>query len=153
MLRLLFVVSLLVSSTSGAQPTEKFNFKKAQLRLGDKVLNVEIADNPRLLQQGLMYRTELDKNAGMLFIFIGEQKRSFWMKNTFIDLSIGFFDKNKKLVDILDMNAVKSEMDLKPPRYQSRKPAQYALEVNKGWFKRNKIKLGMTFKLIQQQKH
>lgn len=70
------------------------------------------------------------------------------MKNTFIPLSIGFFNSKKVLVDIQDMEPAKSEMDQNPKSYLSRSPAQYALEVNQGWFQKNKIKLGDRFELV-----
>ena len=148
-MKFLFAASLMFSITCNALTIEDVKFDKAKLKLGKKTLNIEVATTPKQLQRGLMYRSELKEDAGMLFIFTGERNRSFWMKNTFIDLSIGFFDKDRKLLRVLDMNGVKTEMEVNPPRYQSRVLAKYALEVNKGWFKRNKIKLGTRFTLIK----
>lgn len=84
----------------------------------------------------------------MLFVYDKQQVLSFWMKNTFIPLSIGFFDRNKKLVDIQDMEPMKSIMQEPQISYQSKFPAKYALEMNKGWFKKNQIKLGTRFKFV-----
>ena len=123
--------------------------KRRDVRSGN--ICSELAELPDQHIQGLMYRTEIAEDEGMLFTFIGEKKRSFWMKNTFVDLSIGFFDKDRKLLQVLDMDGVKSEMETSPPRYVSRDPARYALEVKKGWFKRNKIKLGTRFKLFKKK--
>lgn len=128
---------------------ELLKFKKKELvvqSLKQKIhLSVEIADTEEKQQQGLMFRTSLKKNEGMLFIFSNERTLSFWMKNTFVDLDIGFFNKQKVLVDIQSMTAMKSVMDKNLPSYPSRKPALYALEVPKGWFQKNKITLGSTF--------
>jgi len=121
-------------------------FEKAEMTLVAKKITVELAQSQEQQAYGLMNRTSLPENTGMLFVFLREETRSFWMKNTFVDLSIGFFDQTKKLVDIQDMKAVKSVME-EAPSYISRKPAQYALEVPKGWFQKNKIKLGDTFTL------
>jgi uncharacterized protein len=55
---------------------------------------VEIADTPEGQSYGLMYRTELEENRGMLFIFDQERQLSFWMKNTFIPLDIIFIDSD-----------------------------------------------------------
>ncbi|MCX7674439.1 MAG: DUF192 domain-containing protein, partial [Bdellovibrionaceae bacterium] len=82
---------------------------------------VEIADNDDKRQHGLMFRRELPKDRGMLFIFPDEALRHFWMKNTFIPLSLGFFDKNRKLIEIADLPPVKSEMQRDIPSYQSRR--------------------------------
>lgn len=117
------------------------DLKQLKIKIAEKSINVEVADNDELRMKGLMYRKSLGPDSGMLFIFPQEEILGFWMKNTLIPLSIGYFDKNKKLIKIMDMEPA-SPMDLDPPKYSSDKPAQYALEVNKGWFKKNKIKLG-----------
>ena len=132
-----------VCSDKPSNPT----FAKRIMILGGENLTVEMAITPEQLEHGLMFRQKLADNEGMLFIFSHEQVLSFWMKNTFIPLAIGFFDKNKKLIDIQEMAAVKSEIEMHPPIYQSRKPAMYALEVNKGWFARHHVKLGQAFSL------
>ncbi len=125
-------------------------FDKKTLILHKKPISAEIADDPDKQAYGLMNRKSLGENSGMLFIFEGEAVRVFWMKNTLIDLSIGFFDSKKKLVDIKEMTAG-SLLDVNPPTYQSAKPAQFALEMNKGWFKKNNIKIGETFQFKDQK--
>lgn len=123
-------------------------FPKEKIKIGPETIFVEVARTPEQLSQGLMFRTKMAPNEGMLFIFPDQDIRSFWMKNTFLALSIGFFDKQKILVDIQDMQPVKSEMESSPPSYQSRKPAQYALEMNQGWFKKNSINIGDHFEFV-----
>ena len=130
---------LLISLSSGSA---EISFKKKHLQVGSASVTAEIADTPDKSARGLMFRHKLADGDGMLFIFPAEDARSFWMKNTFIDLSIGFFGANQKLVDIQDMTAVKSEMEASPPTYQSAAPAKYALEVPKGWFQKHKVKIG-----------
>lgn len=120
-------------------------FSQKNLIIQNKKISVEIADTSEKQEHGLMYRKKLKTNSGMLFIFQDEAPRSFWMKNTFIPLDIGFFDKNKTLIDIQTMQPVKSVMDSDIPSYASAGPAQYALEVTEGWFEKNKIKKGATF--------
>lgn len=118
-----------------------------KLVIGQQSLRVEVATKEEDRSRGLMYRTELKEGTGMLFVFEKAQTLSFWMKNTFIPLSIGYFDARKRLVDVQDMEPVKSEMQSDLPSYTSRTPAKYALEVPKGWFSRNKIQLGAVFRL------
>lgn len=114
------------------------------LTLGNAQLEVEIADTESARNQGLMNRESLEENQGMLFIYPEPQILSFWMKNTLIPLSIGFFSKAKVLVQIEDMDPpTSSNLRL----YKSTKKAMYALEVPQGWFKRNKISLGEKFVL------
>ena len=56
--------------------------------------HVEVAKTNEEQAEGLMYRLELKKNGGMLFLFNNEKKASFWMKNTLIPLDIIFINKN-----------------------------------------------------------
>jgi uncharacterized membrane protein (UPF0127 family) len=127
-------------------------FGWARLRLAKKEILVEVARTPEEQARGLMFRKNLPNDMGMLFIYSEEQRLSFWMKNTFIPLSIGFFDKNQALVDVQEMEPVKSEMQSRIPTYQSVKPAKYALEMPPGWFKKNKIRLGDRFLMLENKR-
>ncbi len=127
-------------------------FKKDRIKIAGKVIEVERAENETQRSHGLMFREKLKDNEGMIFIFENEQTLSFWMKNTFLDLSIGYFDKNKTLVDVQEMRSVKSVLIENLPSYPSAKPAQYALEMKKGWFRMNKVKIGSKFEFIGQSR-
>ena len=106
---------------------------------GEKVeVRVEIADNLVEQAKGLMYRTALGENRGMLFVYPDERELSYWMKNTLIPLSIAYIDSGGRIVDILDMKP----LDDKPPHYVSSEPVQYALEVNRGFFENRGVKEG-----------
>ena len=115
---------------------------KKQITLAGKKLTVEIAETSKQQEIGLMFRQSMGTDEGMLFIFKSEETRFFWMKNTLIDLSIAYFDKNGTLVDIQEMKSGRGVPDAALPSYPSAKPAKYALEMNKGWFQKNKIKVG-----------
>ncbi len=99
---------------------------------------VELADGPFEQARGLMYRKALGEDRGMLFVYAEERELSFWMKNTRIPLSIAFIDSERRIIDIQDMKPLDDE----PPSYVSTEPAQYALEVNQGFFEKNGVKLG-----------
>jgi uncharacterized protein len=104
---------------------------------GEKVtLEVELAQTEQQQQRGLMERTELGKNRGMLFVFDQEQPLWFWMKNTLIPLSIAYIDGSGTIVDIQDMQPLDETL------YPSAVPAKYALEVNQGFFEENGINVG-----------
>ncbi|HEY1079393.1 MAG TPA: DUF192 domain-containing protein [Bdellovibrio sp.] len=126
---------------------EAAGFKKKKITLGTKTLVVEVAETSQQHEQGLMFRDKLGPDEGMLFIFKNEETRFFWMKNTLIDLSIGYFDKNGTLMDIHEMTSGKGIPDDQLPSYASVKPAKYALEMSKGWFDKNKVKIGTKLKL------
>ena len=141
MLALLFTVML--------STTQAMTFPKKTITFDNGVtLKVEMATTYQQKEHGLMGRTSLKMNEGMLFVFQPEQPLSFWMKNTLIQLSIGFFKENKTLFEIKDMEPIHGPVrEELIPRYLSSEPAMYALEVPKGWFLKHKIKPGMKFRL------
>ena len=112
--------------------------------VGERVpVEVEVADTDAERQMGLMGQTVLLENAGMLFVFEGEQTLSFWMRDTLIPLSIAYIDAEGRIVDIQYMQPV----DDVPPHYVSAEPAQYALEVNQGFFEERGVTVGDTVEL------
>jgi uncharacterized protein len=102
-------------------------------------LTVQVADTPKKRDKGLMFVEELPENEGMLFVFSGETYSGFWMKNTFIPLSIAFLDSDGKILKILDMVPCKEDIC---PTYDPELFYHYALEVNRGWYKKNQIMEG-----------
>ncbi len=126
-------------------------FSKKKIKVKNKIIIVEVADTADKAERGLMFRKKLNENEGMLFVFPSEEYRSFWMKNTFVNLSIAYIDKSKKIINILDMKAVKSEMESNLSLYQSRSPAQFALEMRLGWFAKNNIKVGDKIELLDNK--
>ncbi len=116
-------------------------------------LQVEVAESFTARNKGLMGRQSLDENSGMLFIFDQPKRLSFWMKDTYIPLSIGYFDENRFLKEVHHMkpqSLMEREQDLRS--YGSECLCKYAIEVNKGWFSKNKVKVGMGFELIRPKK-
>ncbi len=106
---------------------------------GEEVeVRVEIANSPHEQARGLMGRTALAEDRGMLFVFPDEEMRSFWMRNTLIPVSIAFMDSEGQIVDLQDMKP----LDDKPPQYVSAEPARYALEVNRGFFEKRGVEVG-----------
>ncbi len=103
-------------------------------------LEVEVADTPQTRARGLMYRSWLPEYAGMLFVFESPQRLAFWMKNTWIPLSVAFIDPSWRVVDIQHMDPPQPGGEI--PIYVSRQEAQYALEVNQGFFTRHGIGVG-----------
>lgn len=89
--------------------------------------DIEIADDEYKTQTGLMYRSSMEDNQAMLFIFPDEQMRSFYMKNTEFSLDILYFDSQKNLIN-LHQNA----QPLNESSLPSTAPAKYVLEINGG---------------------
>jgi uncharacterized membrane protein (UPF0127 family) len=100
------------------------------------VVYVEIADSPEEHQRGLMNRTALPPDQGMLFDFGSETQTSFWMRNTLIPLSIAWFTRDGIIVDIQDMQPQTDDLHTPKASYW------YALEVNQGFFARHGVQVG-----------
>ena len=101
-------------------------------------VGVEIADDSNEMARGLMGRTALAEDAGMLFVYPEERELSFWMRDTLIPLSIAYMDSEGRIVDIQHMKP----LDDTPPHYVSAEPARYALEVNRGFFDERGVEVG-----------
>lgn len=116
----------------------------ATLHIGKASLKTQIAATGAQEERGLMFRTHLDDNDGMLFILPNVGTQEFWMKNTLIPLSIAYIDKNGVILEIHDMQpADPKQPDYVLPRTRSDSDkVAYALEVNLHWFALNGIKPG-----------
>ena len=117
-------------------------FNKARVEVNGRQLHVELADSWDLRAQGLMFRTELCEDCGMLFEFDRTRFVSMWMKNTLIPLDVAYFEKGGKIIDIKQMQP----LDL--TSVPSSAPVFYALEMNKGWFAKNGVKEGDSIKVL-----
>jgi uncharacterized protein len=107
-----------------------------QLSAGIYLISAEVAATDADRQIGLMSRTKMGANEGMIFDFGAPATVCMWMKNTLIPLSVAFIDVEGKIVNIEDMQpeTLDSHCALKPVRY--------ALEMNQTWFKQKNIKAG-----------
>jgi uncharacterized membrane protein (UPF0127 family) len=104
-------------------------------------IKAEIAVTHEERSKGLMFRKSLKDGEGMLFIFDKDDIQHFWMKDTYVPLSIAFIAYNGKIVDIKDMyphdiNSVSSSRSVR-----------YALEAPQGWFLRAGVNEGDTVKI------
>src|SRR3989344_3516093 len=79
-----------------------FNSNKNKVCFFEKCFDIEIASTSEELSKGLMFRENLEKNSGMLFIFPENGIYGFWMKNTLIPLDIIWINSNKEIVFIKD---------------------------------------------------
>jgi uncharacterized protein len=139
-------LALSASATAPANPScpiQTFTYKHGVLSFdehGDVTrVQVEIADSALAQEYGLMCRTSLAPNSGMLFSFSDTQQDAFWMKDTLIPLSIAFMDARWHIVTLFDMPVAADPMNGPFPLYSSRAPYRYALEVNEGFFTQHGI--------------
>ena len=114
------------------------NTSYISLSINDIYFAVEHASTEQSRAKGLMFRESLSPNTGMLFTFPDVGYRSFWMKNTYVPLSIAYLNEAGRILNIESMNPL-SMTDI-----NSAGPAKYALEMNRGWFMQNNIMTGDT---------
>jgi uncharacterized protein len=132
---LLLVAALCVAACgNAARPT----VPGAQLPLewlvvGTHRISVEVASGPAERNRGLMFRESLPADHGMLFIFPDERLLTFWMRNTSLPLSIAYADAGGRIVRISDLEP----LDEHP--VSSGRPARYALEMRRGWFREHAV--------------
>lgn len=106
------------------------------LSINGQKLVAEIASTPAQRTTGLMHRFSLQPDHGMLFVFERAEPQGFWMRNTFIPLSIAFIAGDGRIVNIEDM-VPQSEST-----HWSHGPVLYALEMRQGWFAKRGIRAG-----------
>ena len=79
-------------------PVDKYkDFKKIDYKLSGKSYKLLIADTPQKWEKGLMNFRKLDGVSGMIFLFPDKQYRSFWNKNTLMNLDLYWLDDDKIL--------------------------------------------------------
>jgi uncharacterized membrane protein (UPF0127 family) len=137
-----FVAVLSLVSCAKDEPTvDAVPVTSAVIQTGDRTtrLTVEAADTDSEREHGLMDRTSLGADDGMVFLFDAASSGSFWMKDTLIPLSIAFWDETGKIVGIRDMDPCTADPC---PTYGSPEPYVGALEVNQGFFEEHGVVIG-----------
>ncbi len=102
-------------------------------------VEVDVASTPDQWSRGLMYRTSLPEDSGMLFVFPYPDVRTFWMKNTLIPLDMLFIAANGTVMEIHHAEPCKSE---NCEFYSSMVPVLYVLELNGNFTNINNIEKG-----------
>jgi uncharacterized protein len=103
---------------------------------------VEVAVTPDEHARGLMYRSHLDPDAGMLFVFEEPAVQRFWMKNTLIPLDMIFIAPDLRIAGIVANAAPETETERMVPAR-----SQYVLEIAGGMSERLGIRAGETVEL------
>ena len=115
---------------------ESVEFPRGTIKLGDQILEVQIADSDSLRVRGLMFQDELPYNEGMLFVFDESGTRPMWMLNMQFNLDVIWFDENANVVAIeKDVPPCKTTVEVVACRENgvSGDSAKYVLEVTAGF--------------------
>ena len=140
MLRLFAFLALAAAPALAQQPP----LAAVELGAGMHVIRAEVADNNSSRAQGLMRRTSLPPNGGMLFVFDEDAIHCMWMKNTLIPLSVAFIDERGAIINIADMQPHSEQS------HCAARPARYALEMTQGWFAQRGIRAGARLRGLEK---
>jgi uncharacterized protein len=116
-----------------------------ELKTGIYRIQAELANTPQARQVGLMNRTSMPTDSGMLFIFDQKATHCFWMSNTKIPLAIAFIADDGKIVNIEEMQAETLN------NHCPKAPVRYALEMNRQWFSQRAIGPGSMIQGLPRQ--
>ena len=141
-LRNFFSTLLLVSSfaatflpaSSAAQVNKDLPVVDLTIKTAKFKAEVAADNNSRTI--GLMNRFSLKPDQGMIFVFAQSEPLAFWMRNTFVPLSIAYIDSKGVIVNIIDMKPQDEST------HPSAGPAMFALEMKQGWFKQHGVVAG-----------
>lgn len=135
-LKYLIILSVVIGFLTFLSWKNKPIFQK--IKIGDAIINAELADKPAKQIKGLSGRNEIKKNSGILFIYNKPGFYSIWMKDMKFPVDIVWIDENKKIIGI--ENEVKPESF--PKSFKPPSPAKYALETNSGFAEKYGIEAG-----------
>jgi hypothetical protein len=126
---------MLLFGCSGGEASAVFSTAR-----GPKRVLLEVAASERERNRGLMFRSRLPENRGMLFIFEQPGKPAFWMKNTYLSLDILFLSEQGVVVDLFESVP---PCPMEPcPRYAPHSPSKYVIEVPAGFAARHAVRKG-----------
>ena len=119
--------------------TGKVTFSEAK---GAPVTTIEVAENEHDRQRGLMYRTRMGDERGMIFTFAEKEDHTFWMHNTCISLDMLFIDDDGVIVGIEESTPTMSD-----DTFSVGCPSKYVLELNAGWTRAHGVTAGQKVEL------
>ena len=137
-MKFLFVIGIVVLLIFMIDISSKQDFSK--MIVNGKEINLEVVKTLEDKRRGLSGRDSLDADAGMLFLFEDSAVRSFWMKEMNFPIDILWIDENMEIVGIEESVSPNSF----PQKFLSPKPVPFVVEVNGGWSREHKIKVGDT---------
>jgi len=126
-------------SQSNFYPKLKQRQTPSQVKIGETLVNVEVATTPTELRKGLSGRKTLGANDGMLFILGQSRKVSFWMKDMLFSIDI-IWIKNEVVVGFVENAPLPSETEI--PSFDSPGEVTSVLEVNAGFVKNHSVSIG-----------
>lgn len=137
----LAALASVVVACAPASPTVTLETSRGPVRV-----RVEVADTPASRERGLMGRTSLDDDAGMIFVWDTDASSAFWMKDTLIPLSVAFLGADGTVLRILDMDPCRADPCV---LYDPQTRYRMAIEAKQGSFAKWSVVPGDRARLVR----
>ena len=112
--------------------------KEIEAEISGVPLKLTVASTPKSQMKGYSdSKASPSGDNGMIFIYDDDQPMSFWMKGVKFGLDIIFFDSEMQYIDHHTMKPGHDLEEKNLPKYQSKKPARFAVELPSGWCEKN----------------
>jgi uncharacterized membrane protein (UPF0127 family) len=130
-----------VPPSQGPQLPTEAQPRLATMKLfaGPATITAEIARRPREIMTGMMFRTNVVEDEGMLFVLNFPQQASFWMANCPVPLSCAYINMDGVIEEIHDMEPHNTNSIV-----AATNNILFVLETKQGWFERNQVRTGMV---------
>nr|WP_051092255.1 DUF192 domain-containing protein [Aromatoleum toluclasticum] len=125
-------------------PAARAELPMVELGAGMYRIEAELAHTDQARQIGLMNRTAMPLQHGMVFAFAQDARHCMWMKNTLIPLSVAFMDREGRILNIAEMKPQTEDS------HCAAAPARFALEMNAGWFAARGIGAGTVIRGVDR---
>jgi uncharacterized protein len=132
----LLSLCLIATGPALAQEGAQLTLPRIKVSAGIYQMDVQVAQTAKQREIGLMFRTEMPQQEGMLFVFEQPSKLCFWMKNTVLPLTAAFIADDGTIVNLADMKPQTTDS------HCAMRPVRYVLEMNQGWFAKRGMKAG-----------
>lgn len=119
------------------KPCPLNNYQSTIVQINEHEITVDIASTEDQRSCGLSNRSKLPDNYGMLFVFKKNQTLDFWMKDTYIPLTVAYIHEDHRIMELHQFTANQANIN-----EASKKVGRYALESSPEWFIQNNIQVG-----------
>jgi uncharacterized membrane protein (UPF0127 family) len=135
-LGLLSTLAFMHSFAQNLENQPQKGLPRVTLQAGMHRIDAQVASTSEQQQTGLMYRKDMPRQEGMLFVFEKAVQQCFWMRNTLLPLTAAFVADDGAIVNLADMKPQSDDA------HCSKKPVRFVLEMNQGWFASKGLKAG-----------
>ncbi|WP_438839682.1 DUF192 domain-containing protein [Aromatoleum toluclasticum] len=134
----------IVAMAGACLPAARAELPMVELGAGMYRIEAELAHTDQARQIGLMNRTAMPLQHGMVFAFAQDARHCMWMKNTLIPLSVAFMDREGRILNVAEMKPQTEDS------HCAAAPARFALEMNAGWFAARGIGAGTVIRGVDR---